>query len=48
VDGTGKGGAVLRVEQELGLPIRWVGIGEGLEDLEPFDRQRFVERLLAD
>jgi fused signal recognition particle receptor len=48
LDGTAKGGAVLRVEQELALPIRWVGTGEGLEDLEPFDRQRFVERLLAD
>jgi fused signal recognition particle receptor len=48
LDGTAKGGAVLRVERELGLPIRWVGVGERLEDLEPFNRQRFVERLLAD
>jgi len=48
LDGTAKGGAVLRVHGELGLPIRYVGVGEGLDDLEPFDRARFVERLLAD
>jgi fused signal recognition particle receptor len=47
LDGTAKGGAVLRVHGELGLPIRYVGVGEGLDDLEPFDRARFVERLLA-
>jgi fused signal recognition particle receptor len=48
LDGTAKGGAVLRMQRELGLPIRWVGVGENLDDLEPFDRERFVERLLAD
>ena len=48
LDGTAKGGAVLRVHGELGLPIRYVGVGEGIEDLEPFDRERFVERLLSD
>ena len=48
LDGTAKGGAVLRVHGELGLPIRFVGVGEGIEDLELFDRERFVERLLSD
>jgi fused signal recognition particle receptor len=48
LDGTAKGGAVLRVQAELGLPIRWIGVGEHLDDLEPFDRERFVERILAD
>jgi fused signal recognition particle receptor len=48
LDGTAKGGAVLRVERELGLPIRYVGVGEGVEDLEPFDAARFAEQLLAD
>jgi len=48
LDGTAKGGAVLRVQSELGLPVRWIGTGEQLEDLEPFDRERFVERILAD
>jgi len=47
LDGTAKGGAVLRVQSELGLPVRWIGVGEGVDDLEPFDRERFVERILA-
>jgi len=48
LDGTAKGGAVLRVQHELGLPIRFVGVGEGLADLEVFNPARFAERLLAD
>ena len=48
LDGTAKGGAVLRVQSELGLPVRWIGTGEQLDDLEPFDRERFVERILSD
>lgn len=48
LDGTAKGGAVLRVQHELGLPIRFVGVGETLDDLESFDPARFAERLLAD
>ncbi len=48
LDGTAKGGAVLRVQHELGLRIRFVGVGEDLDDLEPFDPARFAERLLAD
>jgi fused signal recognition particle receptor len=48
LDGTAKGGAVLRVQHELGLPIRFVGVGEGLADLETFSPARFAERLLAD
>ncbi len=48
LDGTAKGGAVARVREELGLPITFVGVGEGLGDLEPFDPQRFAERLLSD
>jgi fused signal recognition particle receptor len=39
---------VLRVRHELGLPIRFVGVGEGLADLESFDPARFAERLLVD
>jgi fused signal recognition particle receptor len=48
LDGTAKGGAALAVRRELGVPIRFVGTGEGLDDLEPFDAVRFAERLLAD
>jgi fused signal recognition particle receptor len=48
LDGTAKGGAAVTVRRELGVPIRFVGIGEGLDDLEPFDPVRYAERLLAD
>lgn len=47
LDGTAKGGALLHVRRELGLPIRFIGVGEGLDDLEPFDPERFARRLVA-
>ncbi len=46
LDGTAKGGVVLAVGRELGIPVRWVGVGEGVEDLLPFDRHAFVGALL--
>lgn len=46
LDGTAKGGAVLAVARELGLPVKFAGVGESPEDLEPFDPQRFVDALL--
>ncbi len=48
LDGTAKGGSIVRVRHELGVPIKYVGIGERLEDLRPFDRGWFVDQLLAD
>jgi fused signal recognition particle receptor len=48
LDGTAKGGAVLALRRELGIPIKFVGVGEGLEDLEEFDAELFAERLLSD
>jgi fused signal recognition particle receptor len=48
LDGTAKGGAVVQIRRELGVPIRFVGVGEQLEDLEVFDAARFADRLLAD
>jgi fused signal recognition particle receptor len=48
LDGTAKGGAAAAIRRELGVPIRFVGVGEGLDDLEPFDAQRYAERLIAD
>ncbi|HET7874985.1 MAG TPA: signal recognition particle-docking protein FtsY [Methylomirabilota bacterium] len=47
LDGTAKGGIVIRIWQELGLPIKFVGVGEQLDDLQPFDPKVFVEALLA-
>jgi fused signal recognition particle receptor len=46
LDGTAKGGAVIAMARALRVPVRFVGVGEGLEDLEPFDALRFVKRLL--
>jgi len=47
LDGTAKGGAVVPIVRELGLPLRYVGVGEGLEDLQPFRATEFVEALLG-
>lgn len=47
LDGTAKGGMALAVAQETGLPICYVGVGEGLEDLRPFDPQAFVAAILG-
>ncbi len=46
LDGTAKGGVVLAVASELGLPVRWVGVGEAPEDLLPFDPALFATALL--
>jgi len=48
LDGTAKGGVVLGVCDELKIPIRYVGFGEGVDDLRPFDAEDFVAALLAD
>lgn len=47
LDGTARGGAAAGIARDLGLPIRFIGTGEGLDDLEPFDPRRFAERLLG-
>jgi fused signal recognition particle receptor len=47
LDGTAKGGVVLPIAGELGLPIRYVGIGEGVDDLREFDPRQFVSALLG-
>lgn len=48
LDGTAKGGAVVALRRELGIPIRFLGTGERLQDLEVFEPEVFAERLLAD
>jgi fused signal recognition particle receptor len=48
LDGTAKGGAVVSLPRMIGAPIRFVGVGEGMDDLEDFDPHRFAERLLGD
>ena len=46
LDGTAKGGVALAIVKELGLPIRYVGVGESVEDLQPFNSDEFVSALL--
>jgi fused signal recognition particle receptor len=46
LDGTAKGGIVIAVERQLGVPVKLVGVGEGIDDLIPFDPDRFVAELL--
>ncbi len=48
LDGTAKGGVVFALAQEFKLPIRFVGLGEGIDDLRPFDARAFVDGLLPD
>ncbi|MCG6961927.1 MAG: signal recognition particle-docking protein FtsY [Acidobacteria bacterium] len=46
LDGTAKGGVILAIAEGLGLPVRWVGVGEAADDLLPFDAEEFVDALL--
>ncbi len=47
LDGTAKGGIVFAMAKQLGLPIRFIGVGEGIDDLRPFDAEEYVDALLA-
>ena len=46
LDGSAKGGIVIAIAREMGLPVKFVGLGEGIEDLRPFDAKSYVEALL--
>ncbi len=48
LDGTSKGGMVVAIQKELGLPIKFVGLGEQPDDLQPFDAKQFAEALFAE
>ena len=45
LDGTAKGGVAISVKEELGVPVRFVGVGEGMDDLQPFDAEAFAAAL---
>ena len=47
LDGTARGGIAVAISAELGVPIRYVGVGEGIGDLVPFSARDYVEGLLA-
>jgi fused signal recognition particle receptor len=46
LDGTAKGGIALAIAQELEVPVKLIGVGEGVEDLRPFDAQDFARAIL--
>ncbi len=48
LDSTARGGIVVALQEEMGLPVKWVGTGEGMTDLEPFDPDAFIEGVFAD
>ena len=47
LDGTAKGGIVVRVQQELGIPVKLIGLGEGADDLAPFEPEAFAEAIVG-
>ena len=48
LDGTAKGGIAVAIRRELGLPVRYIGVGEGLDDMQPFDAKEYVEAILGE
>jgi len=48
LDGTAKGGIIVRIAQEMGIPIRYIGVGEGLDDLRRFKYEEFVDALFGE
>ena len=46
LDGTAKGGIVVAIQRQLGVPVKLVGLGEGPDDLAPFEPEAFVEAIL--
>jgi len=45
LDGTAKGGVIISIQEELAVPVKYIGVGEDVEDLQPFDPERFVQAL---
>ncbi|MBQ4158891.1 MAG: signal recognition particle-docking protein FtsY [Clostridia bacterium] len=48
LDGTAKGGIAVAIRRELGLPVRYIGVGEGLDDMQPFDAKEYIEAILGE
>jgi len=45
LDGTAKGGVIISIQEELGVPVKYIGVGEEVEDLQPFDPESFARAL---
>ena len=48
LDGTAKGGIVVNICQKLGIPVKFVGVGEGIDDLQPFDAAEFADGIFGE
>ncbi|MBE6683276.1 MAG: signal recognition particle-docking protein FtsY [Ruminococcaceae bacterium] len=48
LDGTAKGGIILAIRRELGIPVKFIGVGEGIDDLRPFDPSEFIDAFFED
>ncbi len=48
LDGTAKGGIVISIKSELGIPVKYIGVGEGIDDMEPFDNRDFARALFEE
>jgi fused signal recognition particle receptor len=48
LDGTAKGGAAIAIRRELALPVRFIGVGEAMDDLQPFDPDAFIEAIFGE
>jgi len=47
LDGTAKGGIVVAICSEIGIPVKYIGVGEGIDDLQPFSAKDFVDALFS-
>ena len=45
LDGTAKGGIIIAIKQELGMPVKFIGVGEQIDDMKPFDSHEFAKAL---
>ena len=48
LDGTAKGGIIISIKKELGIPVKFIGVGEQMDDLQPFDKEQFVKALFEE
>ena len=48
LDGTAKGGVVIGISDQFKIPVKYIGLGEGIEDLQPFNRKEFVDSLFSE
>lgn len=46
LDGTAKGGMIISIKNKLGIPVKYIGTGEGIDDIQPFNAEEFVDALI--